>query len=60
MENQSSNWNSLYTIEPEPGMTHSRLISIPLLDDDPLESDDLSSAAEGMGQLSLDENQEVC
>lgn len=41
-------------------MTHSRLISIPLLDDDPLESDDLSSAAEGMGQLSLDENQEVC
>lgn len=60
MESQSSNWNSLYTIAPEPGMNHSRLISIPLLDGFPLEPDDLRSTAEGMGQLSLDENQEVC
>lgn len=58
-DNQSpANWGSLYTIDPAPGKVSLR-INIKYTINNDSETDDFKAASEGLGQLSLDENQEV-
>ena len=54
--NKPCDWDSLYTIEPTPGTIFGHLLIILTYE---FIEDDLQSAFEGMGQLSLDENQEA-
>ena len=55
--NKQCDWDSLYKIEPIPG-TDLRSFALIILAYEFTE-DDLQSTFEGMGQLSLDENQEA-
>jgi hypothetical protein len=55
--NKQCDWDSLYTIEQTPGISICGHLLIILTYE--FTEDDLQSAFEGMGQLSLDENQEA-
>jgi hypothetical protein len=55
--NKQRDWDSLYKIEPTPGILFCGHLLIILAYE--FTEDDLQSTFEGMGQLSLDENQEA-